>query len=138
VAVTAPGQTILPPGPMPSVTGAPPVWHPVRYAGISPRETALRVVIGMSAPVLRRLGAFHPINQSLTSIMVRWTDDVFLLRSAAQAVRDGDACWSEPNASLCLARLRNMRRAHSAAIRVARDLAALDAQRAAQRRELAA
>lgn len=123
--------TILPHGPMPSICGEPPAWSPVRYRGISPRPTALRIVVGMAAPVLRRLGACHPINQSLAGIATRWEATVFDLRLAADAVRSGETHrgrplqWSQRNADVLLARLRTMRRQHSAAVKMARELAAL-------------
>lgn len=132
---TYPGASrlpILPHGAMPSVYGDPPDWSPVRYRGISPRPTALRVVLDMPAPVLRRLNGFHPIKQSLAAQLSRLEQIVFDLRCSAEAVRAGDARWSQRNAETMLGKLRQIRRSHSEAIRAARDLAKADERRARQ------
>lgn len=113
----------LPRGPVNSIGDEPPTWAAVRYRGISPRPTALSVVIGMQSPVLRRLGGFHPVQTSLASIYTRIGAVIFDLRCAAEAARCGDARWSQHNAEILLRRVRHMRAAHSAAVRMARELA---------------
>lgn len=113
----------LPRGPAKSLGDEPPRWAAVRYDGMSPRPTALRIVADMQSPVLKRLGGFHPVQTSLTSIFVRFGAVVFDLRCAAEAARSGDARWSQQNAELMLRRVRHMRAAHSAAVRLARELA---------------
>lgn len=114
----------LPRGPVRAVGDEPPAWAGVRYNGFSPRATALRVVSEMQSPTLKRLGGFHPVQTALASIFLRFGCVTFDLRSAAEAARRGEARWSQQNAEILLRRVRHMRAAHSAAVRMARELAA--------------
>lgn len=100
-----------------------PTWSPVRYRGISPRPTALRVAGTMWAPSLRRLGGCHPLTLAITSIASRWEASVFRLREMAEAARNGDVRWPEDRADRILTRLRHLREAHSSAVRLARQMA---------------
>lgn len=101
----------------------PPRWAPVRYQGFSPRPTALRIVGGMRAASLRRLGGCHPLTMSLTSIDCRWEAVVRHLRDLAEDARCGRTIWSPATADRLLVKLRHMRTAHTAAVRLARQMA---------------